>query len=368
MTSDARDDPSQPPTQASPLGLSGQIVGGYRLTRPLAHWPVGAVYLGDRVAHDTSSPTAAVIKVLGMSWTDRPGEREDAAARFLQEVAIVQRLTHPHILRLLDAGRVRGMPYKVFPYMAGGTLATALYSGPLALPETARSLGEIAAALDYAHGQGILHGDVKPSHVLLDAEGASYLSEFGLARLLGAARDSSASTGIVIGTPEYMAPEQAQGVMVDRAADIFSLSVLLYQMVTGALPFSSQSPVETLLRVLRDAPISPRALRPALPAPAEAALLRGLAKRPEDRFASAGDLAQAFACALGGLRDLLQQQTRALQGAEAPRREGHRLISSALVRWTYVIRREPSRARRRAFQVAGRFACRQCWLAIGTVR
>ncbi len=298
MASDACDTPDPARAPALPQRLRGQVVGGYRLVEPLAHWPVGAIYLGARVADDASLPQTAVVRLLGSAWASHPEERMVLETRFVREVAILQRLSHPHILRLLTFAVAWGMPYTVVPYMSGGTLATALHRGPLPLLETARYLGEIAAALDHAHGEGILHGDVKPSNVLLDAEGTSYLSDFSLARLLGAEQDASAPAGIVIGTPQYMAPEQARGAMVGPAADIFSLSVLLYQLVTGAFPFSSSSPIETLMRVLRDEPTTPRALRSDLPAPAEAALLQGLAKRPEDRFASARELAHAFACGL----------------------------------------------------------------------
>jgi serine/threonine-protein kinase len=245
-------------------------------------------------------PKSAVVKVLGMMWTDQPGERAVAAARFLREAAIVQRLSHPHILRVLAVGLVQGMPYVVTPYLPGGTLASALRHGPLPLPETARFLAEIAAALDYAHSQGIVHGDVQPAHVLLDDSGASYLGDFGMARLVHPASGAAWAGGVIIGTPPYMAPEHAQGAVVGPAADIFSLSVLLYQVVTGVLPFTGRLPVDILLSVLRDAPTSPRTLRPDLPAPAEAALLQGLAKQPEDRFASAGELADAFARGLDG--------------------------------------------------------------------
>jgi serine/threonine protein kinase len=284
--------------QASPLRLRGRVVGGYRLTRPLAHWPGGAVYLGARVARDTSSAKSAVVKVFGLTRIAQPWERANAAARFLREAAIVQRLSHPHILRVLAVGLVRGMPYMVFPFISGGSLATALCGGPLSLPETARSLSVMASALDYTHDAGILHEDVKPAHVLLDAEGARYLTDFGMARLTRTASGATWPAGVVIGTPAYMAPEQAQGAVVGPAADIFSLSVALYQMVTGVLPFTGQSPVETLLSVLRDTPTNPRSPRPDLPAPAEAALLKGLAKRPENRFSSCRAIADAFALGL----------------------------------------------------------------------
>src|SRR5262249_33232809 len=149
----------------------------------------------------------------------------------------------PHILSMLAFGEVQGLPYLVLPYMEGGTLAARLaqQGGPLPLEELARSLTQIASALDYVHQQQLLHRDLKPSNILLDAQGRSYLADFGIVRFTDLGHTTLTGTGQVLGTAAYLAPEQADGSVVGPEADIYSLGVVIYEMVTGRLPFQAQS-------------------------------------------------------------------------------------------------------------------------------
>jgi serine/threonine protein kinase len=280
----------------SPEGLVGREFGGYRLLRVLGSGAMGTVYLAAKV----DSPEQQVaIKVLLPPSQASAADRAEFKARFAREAKALQLLEHPHILSLLDFGEdaETGLSYMVLPYMSGGTLAGRVAQGALPLPDVARYASQVADALDYAHGRGIVHRDIKPGNILLNEADDVFLADFGIAKIFdtaGTTLMTLTNTGQVMGTIDYMSPEQAEGEEVGPASDIYSLGMVLYHLVTGTVPFGAKS-VPQLMRQITDVPPTPpRQRRAELPAPAEAAVLRALAKQPIDRFQTAGELASAF--------------------------------------------------------------------------
>jgi serine/threonine-protein kinase len=273
----------------------------------------GAVFLARRV-EDTlpiSEPTQAVpitfpdeaaIKILVLPWQLEEDGLAEYKARFLREAQTLQRLQHPHILPILAHGEdpVTGHFYMVLPYLAGGTLATQLGPDRMPLERVATTLSQIAGALDYAHSQQVVHRDIKPSNILLDGWNQAYVGDFSIARILAETHTRLTSTGRMMGTPEYMAPEQIDGRDVQAAADIYSLGMVVYRLVTGRVPFIATSIVELIRLQTHEPPPPPRTFRPDLPEPAEAAILRALEKDPVKRFNSASAFAEAFSLGLQG--------------------------------------------------------------------
>jgi len=257
------------------------------LERELGHGGMATVYL----AHDLKHDREVAVKVLRPELTAVLGRE-----RFLAEVALTAKLDHPHILTLIDSGEAGGTLYYVLPYVRGESLRQRLASEQqLPVDEAVRIACQVAAALDYAHRQGVIHRDIKPENIMLH-EGEAMVTDFGVALAVReAAGQRLTESGLSLGTPQYMSPEQATGGPdLTVRSDLFSLGTVIYEMLTGESPFHGRSPQAVIARLVTERPASIRTVRETVPAAVEAAVLRALAKVPADRFPSG----EAFAAAL----------------------------------------------------------------------
>jgi len=216
--------------------------------------------------------------------------------RFLREIEIAARLAHPHILPLYDSGQAAGMLYYVMPYVAGESLRDRLRrEKQLPLDEAMRIAGEVADALDFAHAQGVVHRDIKPENILFQA-GHAVVSDFGIARAVTeAGGDALTATGMAVGTPAYMSPEQAAGEHeVDGRSDIYALGCVLYEMLVGEPPFTGPTAQVVMAKRFSDPVPSARRLRSAVSETVDTAVRRALSQVPADRFATAAEFAAAL--------------------------------------------------------------------------
>ncbi len=263
---------------------------------------MGTVY---RAYHAQLARTGAV-KVMQAISPDK-----DSIARFQHEAQAIARMRHPNILNVFDFGEYEGTPYMIVEYVPGGNLAGRMSQGPLDRTTALRFLRGIAAALDYAHSQGIVHRDVKPANVLLERDETPVLADFGLAKMLQGSSVKS-MTGVTTGTPAYMAPEQVTGHEVGPAADRYSLATIAYEMLTGSIPFEGQGVLELLYAHVHLDPALPSSLRPELNQSVDAVVMRGLAKEPRSRWGSCEAFVTALAAALGAKAPPLVERTIAM--------------------------------------------------------
>lgn len=266
---------------------AGATLGAYRIVEPLGRGGMASVYK----AYEASLERHVALKVL-------PGEflhEEAFAERFRREARVAARLEHPNIVPIFAFGIEQGAPWMAMRLIAGGTLAGLLRQQRLAGPQVAAILRGVAQALDYAHAKGVVHRDVKPQNVLLDEAQRVYLADFGIARML---EGSSAltQTGMISGTPQYMAPEQAVAKTVDHRADVYALGIVAYEMLTGHVPFSADTPVAVLIKQVQEPMPLPAANE--FPEPLVRALMKATAKDPGDRWPSAGAFVEALEAGL----------------------------------------------------------------------
>jgi DNA-binding SARP family transcriptional activator len=269
----------------------------YRLEREIGRGSVATVYL----ARDRKHDRAVALKVLKPEIAAGSDRR-----RFEREIGVLARMQHPHILPLYDSGVLplaggRESLFYVMPYVEGEPLRDRLErEGQVPLGDALRLACEIAEALAYAHGQQVVHRDIRPENILL-AGGHALVADFGIARALEVSGGEAISTsGLVLGHPAYMSPEQARGATrVDARSDIYSLGCVLYEMLAGLPPFTGPTRVAVLARAMAD-PLPPlKTVRASVPPAVEQAVVKALAKRPEDRFASAAEFAHALGCDQG---------------------------------------------------------------------
>jgi len=266
----------------------GQKLGRYIFVSKIGSGGMSSVFK----AIEEGTEQAVAVKVLPPGLDDE----EYFKPRFEREAEILMRLRHPHIVPILDFGVENGIYYIVMPYMEVGTLRERIQKGPLRPEEGAHIIRQIAEALQFAHDSGVVHRDVKPSNILLDEDNNAWLSDFGTAHVTDATVTLTGSA--VIGTPHYMAPEQALGEQVSDKTDVYALGIVLYQMCTGQLPFNAATPMGIAIKHASEPLPSPRAINPNIPEKIGMVLIKALEKRPEDRYASARELSQAFDRAL----------------------------------------------------------------------
>jgi len=270
--------------------LIGQKLGNYEVISMLGHGGMATVYIGYQQTVDRQVAIKVLSPQLGLS--------SQFVERFQLEARTIARLQHPHILPLYDYGKHEDMLYLAMAYMDGGTVED-LMDGPMPIGRVREILKQVAGALDYAHRQGIIHRDIKPANILLDSEGNAVLADFGIAKL---AEGNTNLTGTaVVGTPAYMAPEQAQGLDIDGRADIYSLGVLAFEMLTDRQPFEADTMMQVMLKVMQEQPPDIDTIVEGLAPGISPVIQQVLSKDPNDRYQTATEFAEAFsrACADG---------------------------------------------------------------------
>jgi tRNA A-37 threonylcarbamoyl transferase component Bud32 len=264
-------------------------LGRYQLEREIGRGAMGIVYLG----RDTAINRQVAIKAIPLASEFSDVELEEARMRFFREAETAGRLNHPNIVTIYDVGEERGLAYIAMEYLKGRHLSDFATSNNLLEPrKVLEVIGRTAEALGFAHKQQVVHRDIKPANLMYDASAdVLKITDFGIARLTGA---GSTRTGIVLGTPSFMSPEQLEGRTVTGHSDLFSLGVSLFQLLTGQLPFTADS-MTGLMQQIAEAPHPPlRAYRPDLPACVESVIDRALAKNPDARYDSGAQMAAAL--------------------------------------------------------------------------
>ena len=267
----------------------GTRLGKYEIQAEIGRGGMGMVYKG----YDPLLDRPVAIKVLAPHLVWEKGFVE----RFLREARAAARLKHPHIVTIYDVGHEGDWYYFVMEYLEGQTLAELIRQrGPLSPDEALLILRQLADALDYAHHHGLVHRDVKPGNIIIGPTGHVTLTDFGIAR--AAQETQLTGTGMVLGTPQYMSPEQVKGLTVDARSDQYSLAILAYEMLTGYVPFQAESTLALMYKIVHEPPPPLRQVRPDLPPAVEEVLAKALAKEPGNRYPTASSfvdaLAQAF--------------------------------------------------------------------------
>src|SRR5215475_6758418 len=277
--------------------LPVQTIAHYRIIAPIGAGGMGAVYK----AYDNKLQRIVALKLLPSEYVSQ----QDRRRRFFQEARAASALNHPHILTIYEVGEDEGRPYIAMEYVQGETLRQKIASNTLQLRETLDIAIQIAAGLERAHELGIIHRDLKPENLMLSRDGYAKILDFGLAKLV-AERDRAlvadseqktlvlgveTESGTLMGTVNYMAPEQLLGQRVDRRCDVFSFGVVLCEMLTGAAPFVHENRIDTMHAILHREPKFPDPTQPHIPAEILRVLSRALAKTPKDRYQTINELA-----------------------------------------------------------------------------
>jgi len=276
--------------EPTPGGLHGYTIGSYRVARVLGVGGMGEVYLA--VHPDIGSRVA--IKVLAKECVKSP----ELVERFFTEARTVNRIRHENIINVLDMGALEDRrPYIIMEFLEGQPMSSVLARhGVWPLGTLARLSGEILDALGAAHRTGVVHRDLKPDNIFVTPNSHAKVLDFGIAKLLPeyGGGGSTTRTGMLLGTPTYMAPEQVTGGAVTGATDIYALGVILYEAATGTQPIRGETLLDLLTKIANEVPVAPRSLRPDIPAAYEAVILRAMAKQPQERYASTVEMAMAL--------------------------------------------------------------------------
>lgn len=294
---------------------AGDTIGPYEIIEQQGQGGMATVY---RAYH------AALDRFVALKFLN-PAYKEDSnfLARFQREARVVARLEHPNIVPIYDFAEHEGTPYLVMKFIEGETLKQRLFRGPLTLEEGVRIIEDVGKALMHAHEQGVLHRDIKPSNVLIEEDGSIFLADFGLARLARMG-SSTLSSEMLLGTPHYISPEQAQGDSdLDERTDIYSFGAVLYELVVGQVPFDGDTPFSIIHDHIYEPLPEPRSINPDVPEPVERVLMKALAKPKAERYESVERLLAAFlAAATGDQVGVLRGPTPGmLQPEEAPAEE-----------------------------------------------
>ena len=270
--------------------LSGQLFGRYQLLEQIGEGGMATVYK----AQQTDLDRQVAVKILPPQYANDIR----FVRRFRQEANALAQLQHPHIVPLYDFGSHQKYLYLVMPYLTGGDLDDLMGQKPLDWTSLQRIFGDIAKALDYAHQRGIIHRDVKPGNILMDRQGHALLSDFGLAKLVTSQR-SLTHSNMVLGSADYMSPEQGLGKPVDHRCDIYSLGVVLFECLTGQTPYEADSWSATIMRAISEPLPLPSQLNPALNPAVDAVITRACAKEPSDRYSTASKMMADLQSAIG---------------------------------------------------------------------
>jgi eukaryotic-like serine/threonine-protein kinase len=281
-------------TNASTLILDGGTVekpmlGRYQVEKELGKGAMGVVYLGK----DPKIGRVVAIKTMALSQEFEADELEEVKTRFFREAETAGRLNHPNIVTIFDAGEEHDLAYIAMEFLKGKDLTSHTKPGTLLpLPKVMSIVARMADALDYAHRQSVVHRDIKPANVMYDPESdAVKVTDFGIARITDS---SKTKTGMVLGTPSYMSPEQLAGKKIEGQSDLFSLGVTLYQLSCGTLPFTGDSMAQLMFRIANEQPIDPVSLNPALPDCLVGIINRALAKNTDERYRTGEEIARAI--------------------------------------------------------------------------
>lgn len=273
--------------------MTPREIGRYLVEGMLGEGGMASVYR----AYDPQFSRRVAIKMLAPQYASDPQLRR----RFVREAQTVAALEHPAIVPVYDYGEQMGQPYLVMRLLSGGSLIDRLELGALSPAGAVRILERLAPALDFAHGQGVIHRDLKPGNILFDHNGLPYLSDFGIVKVMQGETLDLTGVGLVVGTPLYMSPEQASGSeRIDGRSDVYSLGVILYEMLTGRLPFEADTPLATAMLHMLEPPPDILRARPDLPAGMREVTYRVLAKSPDVRYQTAGALVEDLQAALDG--------------------------------------------------------------------
>lgn len=267
--------------------LVGQTLGQYHIIEEIGAGGMATVYK----AHQPALDRDVAVKVLSPFLA----KQADFTERFTREAQAIGKLNHPNILPVYDFGQDKGYSYLVIRYIPHATTLSDLMKHPLDPAKIVDIVGQIAAALDHAHQAGIIHRDVKPDNIMVDGDWF-LLTDFGLAKILESPTRLT-GTGVGMGTPAYMSPEQGMGEPVDQRTDIYSLGIIVYEMLTGKIPHQGETPIATVMKRITDPLPSPRSLKPSITPAVEKVLLKALELEPSRRFQRAGELAAALKAA-----------------------------------------------------------------------
>lgn len=267
--------------------LVGQQLGEYQITALIGQGGMGTVY---EAYAGGDEPVA--IKVINESIAGNPSDRR----RFQREASVGQQLTHPHVLPVLHIGQADEQVFMVMPFVRNGSLQKLLdTAGWLTPARTLQLVDQIGSALDYAHEEGLVHRDLKPDNIMRMDNDTLALADFGLAHFVDSGNTQLTTTGMIVGTPAYMSPEQALGLPLDGRTDLYTLTLVAYRCLVGRLPFNADSAIGLVNQQIYLAPIDPRYVNPHFPSGVAHALMKGLDKHPDDRFQSGAEFAEALA-------------------------------------------------------------------------